>query len=135
PQINAWWREQPFRLRLRSYQGNCRWCWKKSMRKHLTLMGESPEIYDFPERMEHEYGLVGPEFRKDPSTRRDPLPSGYRRTFFRENRSVADLRAEYVRRRGSFQPADDEAAVFDEELDVGGGCEESCEVYGEDDRD
>lgn len=133
PQINTWWRAQPFRLQLKGYQGNCKWCWKKSMRKHLTIIHENPEAYDFPRRMEQEYGLVGPEFLKDPSTRREPLPSGYRRTFFRGNLSVEDLFREYERRKGSFEPASDDAAVFDEELDLGGGCEESCEVFADED--
>lgn len=49
--INEFWRRMPFRLQLMGYEGNCSWCWKKSLRKHLTILSEHPELYDFPERM------------------------------------------------------------------------------------
>ena len=126
PKINSWWAAQPFRLELKGYQGNCKWCWKKSLRKHLTIISENPEYYDFPRRMEAQYGLIGPEFAKG-------NVDGYRRTFFRGNMSVDDLFAEYARKKDTFVPAHDEAAVFDPEFDVGAGCEESCEVFSDED--
>lgn len=136
PEINYFWKNESFRLRLKGYEGNCKWCWKKSLRKHLTLLGESPEIYDFPERMEKLYGKVGPEFLKDPATRRSPLAPDYRRVFFRGNVSTKDLREQYLNRKQTFVPAPDDSDVyveFDPELDVGGGCEESCEVFSDED--
>lgn len=51
-EINVFWRDMPFRLQLKGYQGNCKWCWKKTLRKHLTIIDETPEHYDFPRRME-----------------------------------------------------------------------------------
>jgi len=84
--------------------------------------------------MEARYGLVGPEFLKDPATRLSPLPAGYKRTFFRGNKSVEDLFAEYEAKKGTFVPAHDDAIVFDADLDIGAGCEESCEVFGDDDQ-
>ena len=29
PEINRYWKDMPFRLELKGYQGNCKWCWKK----------------------------------------------------------------------------------------------------------
>lgn len=124
PEINSWWARQPFRLELKSYQGNCAWCWKKTLRKHLTLIDETPEIYDFPERMERQYGHVGPEFAKT-------FAPGYRRTFFRGNMSTDDLRHRFATLDSSFEPADDEAQRFGSELDLAGGCGESCEIYSD----
>lgn len=129
-EINTFWARQPFRLELKGYEGNCAWCWKKSLRKHMTLIGERPEIYDFPRRMERLHGNVGAEFSKP------TLPEGYRRVFFREDRSVDDLFRMHSELPASFQPADDDAQVFslfDTSLDVGGGCEESCEVFADED--
>ena len=40
PMINDFWRSQPFRLNLAGYQGNCKWCWKKTPRKLMTLINE-----------------------------------------------------------------------------------------------
>lgn len=133
PMINTWWSNQSFRLNLKGYQGNCKWCWKKSMRKHLTLISEDPSIFDFPRRMEKEHAFNGPEFRKDTSAH--PLPKGYKRTFFRGNLSTDDLFRIYEEKKKTFVPASDDSVVFDESLDVGGGCSESCEVYSDDDQD
>jgi len=138
PNINTWFAAQPFRLQLRGYQGNCRTCWKKSFRKLMTIADENPAAFDFMDRMEREYGHVGAEFLKDPATRQSPLPDGYRRTFFRENKSTRDIFVMLEERRaaGTFNPATDDAMVFDPELDAAGGCgEEKCEVWTEDSED
>lgn len=120
-QINTYWREQPFRLGLKGYEGNCRWCWKKSNRKLFTLMDEQPDIYDFPERMEKQYGLVGPEFSK---TR----PDGYHRTFFRGNKSVTDLRVEHAALPVGWTRADDDAQDYEDQLSFWRCGTESCEI-------
>lgn len=125
PQINAFWRDMPFRLQLKGYEGNCAWCWKKSLRKHLTLLQQKPELYDFPERMESKYRNVGPQDAE--------------RVFFRENRDTAAMRE--LARSAVFTPAEDDAQVYPDRelrgelLDVGGGCGESCEVYTDADED
>lgn len=49
----------PFKLNLPPYKGNCKWCWKKTDSKHVRLIHETPEIYDFPRRMESLYGFNG----------------------------------------------------------------------------
>lgn len=117
--VNAFWEKQTFRLDLKGYQGNCKWCWKKSLRKHITLLREDPGQYDFPERMEREYGLAGNN------------PEGRPRVFFREGRSTADLRQ--LAATASIRPVSDDAREYQPELfsadyDVGEGCEETCEV-------
>jgi hypothetical protein len=127
PDVNQFWHDQPFRLQLKGYEGNCKWCWKKSLRKHLTLLSENPSFYDFPERMEKEYGWVGPEFRKK-------TPPTTPRTFFRGNLSTADLKR--MVKTEVFTKADDDSEVYPDkrvgphELDlVFSGCSEHCEVF------
>lgn len=118
PKVNEFWQRQPFRLNLKGYQGNCKWCWKKSLRKHLTIITETPEAYEFPERMEREYAHAG-------------AGTGPRQ-LFRENRTVADLRRIAATER--FTPASDDAREYqvdlmdwiDADLDACGS--ESCEV-------
>lgn len=116
PQVNAFWARQPFRLDLTGYQGNCKWCWKKTTRKLLTIMDETPEVFAFPEAMERSYGRIGPEFVKN-------TPAAYEsRTFFRKHMTVADLRA--LHGDGLWLRAENDADVYD----AGDGCVESCEV-------
>lgn len=111
--VNRFWHHQPFRLQLKGYEGNCKWCWKKSTRKHYTLLNERPEIYDFPERMESLYPLSGHNV------------DGAPRVFFRGNKSTKQLRWEASTIH--FTPAGDDS-IYDPELDTAGDCSESCEV-------
>ena len=124
--VNEFWMKQRFRLRLTGYQGNCKWCWKKSLRKHMTLLSENPEKYDFPERMDAMYGTVGHEF--------DQGKAEYQqRVMFRGNLSTKALRAAYEQNKDSLEKAEDNAIVlpggdlFSLDLEEG-GCVETCEV-------
>ncbi len=116
PMVNEFWAGMPFRLQLKGYQGNCKWCWKKSLRKHLTLAAESPWVFDFPERMEREYGHINPK---------PGLPD---RVFFRKHMSTADIRQ--LAAAGGYALAEDDATVYPDgspDLDLDGGCSGSCE--------
>ena len=125
PRVNRFWRDMPFRLNLKGYQGNCVWCWKKSMRKHLTLIQEDPGQFDFPERMEDLYSHINPEEKAGNKKLED-------RVFFRKKMSTLELRG--ISYAGGFQPAVDDAVIyedqmdFDFDLDEESGCHGSCEI-------
>ena len=51
-----WWKKQPFDLELKTYEGNCDLCWKKSRRKRLTLLLERPELAQWWNEMEFKHG-------------------------------------------------------------------------------
>lgn len=111
--VNDWWSEQSFRLDLKEHEGNCKWCWKKSLSKHMRLIEERPHIYDFPRRMEREYGFHGA-----------PSNDGTARVFFRGMRSTNDLFALAAELQ-------DRPKVIQLTLDFDrdSGCSESCEVF------
>lgn len=131
--INKFWSEMPFRLELKGYQGNCKWCYKKALRKHLTLINEFPKYYDFPKLMESKYENFVNEHRlaklkKDGKSIELPI------RFFRKNLSVSDLVelakdfTDYVHddsRDTNYQTS----LINGFELDVSNGCVESCEIY------
>jgi len=125
--VNAFWVRQPFRLNLTGYQGNCKWCWKKSLRKHMTLLSENPQHYDFPERMDALYGQIGYEF--------DEGKAKYeKRTMFRGNMSTADLRKTYELNKHSLEAAKDDSVVLPTgqliKIDTeDADCVESCEPH------
>lgn len=106
-----WWENQEFDLEIEEHQGNCSWCWKKSFKKHAMLLSETPNIYDFPKRMEVEYGYIGPK---------NKTKEAYPRTFFRGNRSVENLK-EYCDEIDKLR--------FEFNQEDSGGCGESCELY------
>ena len=115
--VTTFWSRQAFDLEIPEHLGNCVWCWKKSLRKHLTLAKEEPWVFDFPRRMEREYAFAG-------------AGAGPRR-FFRGHRSVDDI----------FRLSDNWFVPFREgdqqrqlsmlpDLDEAGGCAEACEPFG-----
>lgn len=133
PLVDAGWRKEdvkrecatwPFDLDLPGeHWGNCVWCWKKSLRKLMTLAQEDESVFDFPKQMEEKYQLVRES---------DYERSGEHR-IFRKNMSTVDIIE--MARKGGFEPYRDmdqtelfNFANFDVELDVGGACGDSCEI-------
>jgi len=53
--IRNWWEKQSFDLELKDYQGNCDLCFKKSLKKRLTIIKENPEIAKWWLEMEEKY--------------------------------------------------------------------------------
>jgi hypothetical protein len=122
--VREWWAKQTFNLNIPEHWGNCKTCWKKSDRKLLTIARNNPEFFAFFDRMEKTYALAGGE-RKDGECRKP-------RVFFRKDRSVQDLLREAA--EGNFTPYEDDKFIpFDDELDVGGSCGESCEIGADED--
>ena len=53
--IRRWWDTQNFDLKLKDYEGNCDLCFKKSLRKRLTIIKEKPEVANWWSDMEDKY--------------------------------------------------------------------------------
>ena len=54
--INFWWNQQPFRLRLKGYQGNCGACYKKSNNKLMQMVKDDINYFEFLDYIENKYG-------------------------------------------------------------------------------
>jgi hypothetical protein len=128
-EVNVFWRDMPFRLQLKGYQGNCKWCWKKTLRKHLTIIDENPEAYDFPRRMEKLHGKAGASIEEGVGCNDQG-----QRVFFRKNRSTDDL---FELAKQGFSKAVDDADVYEvqmgllDDLDLPGACGESCDAFSD----
>jgi hypothetical protein len=128
--VNLFWENQPFRLQLKGYQGNCKWCWKKSLRKLEKIAFEAPEKFDFPIKMEEKYGNYFPEHKVEIMNMEGrEVPRNI--TFFREKRSAKQI----LESAKDHKIIDDsqyrgiQLTIDSNELDLVGG--ESCEVYSE----
>ena len=142
PGINHWWQSQSFRLNLRGYQGNCKTCWKKGDKKLYQIAKESPQKFEFMNRMEREYGNFVPKTRLELLKKRNEMIS-LPIKFFRKNRSTVDILNEAMKWTGSV--IDDtinngQGSIFDlinienqtintDDTDLIGA--ESCEVFSE----
>lgn len=88
--INFWWSMQDFKLDLKGYQGNCKWCFKKSLNKLKTIAKETPSAFDFPREMEKKYGsYVTPDRLKVLESKGKEIPKEI--NIFRGNRKVEDI--------------------------------------------
>ena len=119
----------PFDLDLKGeHYGNCVWCWKKSMRKLLTLAQDDESIFDFPRKMEE-------KFSQKITGRND---DGGRRYLFRKHMTTVDIIE--LARTGDFEPYRDIEQLdmgfsqpnYDVFLDTGSACGESCEIGADD---
>jgi hypothetical protein len=112
PMINFFWKQMPFRLNLKGYQGNCVTCWKKSDKKLYQIAKENPGAFDFMDKMEREHCLSS--------------NSGKKEVFFRNNRSAQDILLESQNWNGKIK---NDADQYTYQIDLLGG--ESCEVFSE----
>lgn len=123
--INAFWNKQSFDLRLKSYEGNCDLCWKKSFRKLYTILQENPQLADWWLDMEEKYKNFIPESRKNNNV---SLPV----FMYRKNTSIKLL---IEQSQKEFLQAQDESKIFSEYKQLSlfdleeFGCSESCEVF------
>jgi|TARA_R110000764_G_scaffold238676_1_gene336216 hypothetical protein len=153
PLVDAGWTKEdvkrecaswPFDLDLKGeHYGNCTWCWKKSLRKLMTLAKDDVWIFEFPLRMEFEHP------RKYTSTTlvygNGDLYAGEEEVvdrieeikdtkIFRNNLSTIDI-VEMARTK-DFEPYVDIDQLdfgfsrpnYDVFLDTGSACGESCEI-------
>ena len=107
--VRDWWSRQCFDLKLKDYEGNCDLCFKKSVRKRLTLIKEDPKIADWWLEMENKYG-------------NDKVP----RFDLRTNKSVEDLIKESKQPFRTIQDLYElrktQTGLFDENLDIETDC-------------
>lgn len=116
--INFYWRDMPFRLNLKGYQGNCITCWKKGFKKLYKIAQENPKAFDFMTEMELKYPYVGNEFKKDKNAKA--------RVFFRNNKSALQVLNEAKDWKGIIK---NDADDYSYQIDLLGG--ESCEIWSE----
>jgi hypothetical protein len=119
--VNEYMKQFDWDLKLPSdAYGNCVWCWKKSLRKLMTVAKSNPEVFDFPGEMERRFGTVNKGDQEQP----DP------RVFFRGKLSAQDIVK--MAFTNDFEPWEDDKfnqlELFNPAIDVGGGCGDSCEI-------
>lgn len=123
--INRFWLSQGFDLQLKSYEGNCTLCWKKSLRKLMTISNENPELTEWWRKMEDRYEMFVPDSRIDTQKEQPPI------RFYKDYMKIDDILEEA---KLPFEKARDESkdvqySMWDEHLDSNGGCVQSCEAF------
>jgi hypothetical protein len=143
--VNLFWSKQPFDLKLKSYEGNCDLCWKKGLRKLMTIVKDKPELSEWWREMESKYGMFIPDSRLIKMAARkqmieDDGNGGFVECelpiyFYRDKMSIDDIIEES---KLPFDLSKDESkdidmwkqsSIWNEYLDSNNGCTESCEVF------
>ncbi len=121
--VNKFWYNQPFRLNLKGYQGNCNLCWKKSTRKLLTIINEGGD--EWWNDMENKYKRYVPNHRKRGKLKTDL-------SFFRSNLTYDELKKlskhPFNKAKDDSIDYDIQESLFGYDLDDLDGCSESCEI-------
>jgi hypothetical protein len=125
--INLFWSKQTFDLGLKSYEGNCDLCWKKSNRKLMTCIKHRPDLVNWWADMENKYGNYIPPGRHQTAI----LPV----RFYRGNKSILEIKSDSEK---PFNEALDESHLlplpslfpeFIDDNDKNFNCEDSCEAF------
>ena len=125
--VGAIMASEPFDLRLPGdHYGNCVTCYKKTSRKLMTIAQDDPSWFDLFKRIEDECAEL-PFHGMEPQ----------RRPFFRKHMTVRDMLkaakdAQFDRYEDSRQLSLYDLGMGIDDLDVGGGCGESCEIFADD---
>ena len=54
---NKFWKDEPIKLKIKGYEGNCEFCFEKSKRKRMTIAVENPDKLIWWNEMEQKYSL------------------------------------------------------------------------------
>jgi len=112
--IHDWWEQQSFSLKIKSYQGNCDCCWKKSKRKLLTIAKEHPSKLNWWANMEQKYSSKdGYSFYRDNETALDLLDQS--KNLPKNKMAICDTKISKLKMKQN---------VFFDELDLEARC--SC---------
>lgn len=125
PMINFWWSQQDFRLYLKGWQGNCKWCWKKFEEKLYMIANETPEAFEFPRKMEKLYENYVPQSRIE-SQRKKGKEVETPIRFFRGKRTVDDIMSAAKTNR---KPVRDDSKDYNYQTSLMDT--ESCELYSD----
>ena len=107
----------PFDLEIPEHLGNCVTCWKKSLRKLKTIAKNTPEEFDFFDRMEKTHANAG--------------AGDQSRVFFRNYMSAQDIIASSKNafiESVDYKPEQQLEMFYIEEDDIEFGCGSSCEA-------
>jgi hypothetical protein len=102
--IRNWWSQQSFDLQLKDYEGNCDLCFKKSLKKRLTIIKENPSIANWWLEMEQKYSS-------------ESIP----RFDLRTNKSIEELielaKRPFTRAKDLFELSQEQQSLFEFETD------------------
>lgn len=119
---NKFWKNEPIKLEIKAYQGNCDLCFEKSKRKKLTISIENPEKLIWWNEMEKKYSLI----KIKDKTQYNSMIDGGGAFFGRMNESIEMLIEESKK---PFRKATDEYIYENDLFDLESDCGINCKIF------
>jgi hypothetical protein len=120
---NRFWKDMPFSIEIKGYEGNCTMCFEKTMRKLATMHKGNPMLIDWWKEMEEKYGKIKIDGKDNYNSQIDKFGSV---NFLRQNKSYDEV-IEMSKR--PFQRASDEYIYENDLWDQAGSCDSGCNFY------
>jgi len=121
---NNFWKDQPIKIDIPSFKGNCDLCFQKSNRKLMTILKEEPDKAKWWDRMIKKYGSIpidGKPSYNDLMEQNNGL-----QTFYRGYNTIEDL---VKMAEQPFSKATDEYIYENDLFDLEGDCGAGCQVF------
>lgn len=120
---NKFWKDQPIKIKIPAFKGNCDLCFEKSTRKLMTILKEEPELGNWWQKMMDEYGSIELESRN--SYNNEIAKYGMNK-FYRGRNTINDL---VKMAQQPFTKATDEYIYENDLFDLEGECGAGCQVF------
>lgn len=120
---NKFWLNQPIKISIPAYKGNCDLCFEKSNRKLMTIIKEEPDKAIWWDNMIKKYSHIKKE--NSPSYN-DLLKENNGMTFYRGYKTIEDL---VKMAEQPFSKATDEYIYENDLFDLEGECGSGCKVF------
>lgn len=115
---NKFWSEQPIKLRIKAFEGNCNLCFEKSDRKKMTIYKNNNESVIWWDEMEKKYSTIPIDGK--------PVYNGFVENggafFGRQNKSIQELIEQ-------FKESTDEYIYENDLFDLEDECGNSCQIF------
>lgn len=121
---NKFWKNQPIKILIPAYKGNCDVCFAKSDRKLMTILTDEPNLGDWWKNMIDKYGSIPIEGK--PSYNELMEKNNGMQTFYRGYKTIEDL---VNMAKHPFAKATDEYIYENDLFDLEEECGSGCNVF------
>jgi len=120
---NRFWKDQPIKINIPAYKGNCDMCFEKSNRKLMTIIKQEPHKAEWWDNMIQKYGNV---LIQDKPSYNDLLKQNNGMSFYRKYKTIEDL---VKMAEQPFNIYNDEYIYENDLFDLEGECGSGCKVF------
>lgn len=119
---NKFWDNQPIKIKIPAYKGNCDMCFEKSNRKLMTIIKEEPNKIEWWDNMINKYSKISIEGKDSYNA----YAENQGMNFYRQNLTIQDL---VKMAEKPFSRATDEYIYENDLFDFEGDCGAGCVVF------